>query len=195
MRSIVKKAAKNAGLDEKLIWPHCLRSSFYNMLVGKVDDVEREFMFGHVMGVRSHYFAPQWVEKLRSAYLSVGWGRTGTRITREEVRAEVIKALMGKISDSELTPIAEKLGISLNQIRSMIKRIREEGREEETEALLEQERKQRRKTMKNGGECERYESKLVTEEKLTSHINQGWDLVKELSSGKILIKRTLRTLS
>lgn len=184
VRRAVKNSAKNAGMDPKGIWPHCLRSSFYNMLVGKVDDVEREFMFGHVMGVRGHYFAPQWVEKLRNAYLSVGWGRASITVTKEDVRTEVISALMGKISDAELTPIASKLGISPQMIRSMIRRMGVKASEEETRALLETERDAR-----NGGDCNHCESKLISEEELCSHINEGWDLVRELSSGRILVKR------
>ena len=117
VRRSVKNAARNAGIDPKTIWPHCLRASFYNMLVGKVDDVEREFLFGHEMGIRTHYFAPSWVEKLKNAYLSVGWRRSSTALTKEEVRTEVISALMGKLGDAELAPIAGKLGISTQQIR------------------------------------------------------------------------------
>jgi site-specific recombinase XerC len=183
VRRAVKNSARNAGLNPDRIWPHCLRSSFYNMLVEKVDDVEREFLFGHAMGVRSHYFAPQWVEKLRSSYSNVGWGRSSLTMTKEEVRTEVIGALMGKISDAELAPIAGKLGISPQQIRTMIRRIRADGSEEETEALLETER--------NNGNCNNNhcESKLIPEGELCQHIDSGWDLVKELSNGKLLVKR------
>lgn len=181
----IKRAAKRARLDPKRIWAHCLRAAFYNMLVGKVDDVEREFMFGHVMGVRSHYFAPQWIQKLRSAYSSVGWDRTGSRITREEVRTEVIGALMGKIGDAELAPIAQKLGISSQQIRSMIRRIGWTGSDGETEALLETERTERNV----GWTWNNCESKLISEEELCACINDGWDIVKELTNGKIVVKR------
>ena len=96
---------------------------------------------------------------------------------------------MGKITDVELAPIAEKLNISPEQIRTMIRRIREEGREEETEALIKSERKQRQKKDNNPGNPIKNESKLVTEEEVTEYINNGWDLIKELNSGKILIKR------
>jgi site-specific recombinase XerD len=182
VRRAVKNAARNAGINPKRIWPHCLRSAFYNMLVGKVDDVEREFLFGHALGVRNHYFAPQWTDKLRAAYLAVGWRRLSTTLTKEDVRTEVISALMGKLGDAELAPIAGKLGITPQQIRAMIQRIRVTGSAEETEALLQTERAYYNDS--NG------ESKLVSEEALCKHINEGWELVKELASGKILMKKT-----
>jgi site-specific recombinase XerD len=184
LRSIVKKAAENAGLNPNQIWPHCLRAAFYNMLVGKVDDGEREFLFGHLRGIRDQYFAPQWADRLRGAYATVGWDRPGTELTRDEVRTEVISALMGKISEAELAPVASKLGIAPQQIRAMIRRIGGKGSEKETEALLETERPARK-----GGKGNHCESKLIPEAELCEYINGGWELVKELSNGKILVKK------
>lgn len=91
---------------------------------------------------------------------------------------------MGKISDEELAPIAQKMGISPQQIRSMIRRIGSKGSEEETEALLETER-----TERNGGNGNPFESKLITEEELCGCINDGWEIVRELTNGKIVVKR------
>jgi len=91
---------------------------------------------------------------------------------------------MGKIDDAELAPIAEKLGISPQQIRSMIRRIGWKGSEEETEALLETER-----TVRNGGNGNNFVSKLVSEEELCGCINDGWEIVRELSNGKIVVKK------
>lgn len=187
----VKRAAKNAGLDPRKVSPHCLRKSFYNMLVGKVDDVEREFMFGHNMGIREHYFAPQWIEKLRKAYSKVDWHRFPVvALTKEDIRTEVIAALLGKIEDSELAPIAQKLGITPRQIRTLIRRVGGETERErrETEALLKQERKQR--TATDGGfQNNHFESKIVTEDELCSYLDEGWDLIKELSNEKLVVRR------
>jgi integrase len=182
VRRAVKTAARNAGIDDTRIWPHCLRAGFYNMLVGKVDDVEREFMFGHEMGVRSHYFASQWEEKLKNAYLDVGWRRESLGLTKEDVRTEIIGALMGKIDDMELAPIARKLGISPQQIRSMIQRIRSHGANEETEALIHTEQYS---TSNNR------ETRLIDEDALCEHLNDGWEFIKELSSGRIVVKKAV----
>lgn len=66
----------------------------------------------------------------------------------------------------------------------MIRRIGTGGNEEETEALIESERAER-----NGENYNHNESKLISEEELCDHGNNGWLLVKELSCGKILVKR------
>ncbi|WP_165776503.1 hypothetical protein, partial [Candidatus Nitrosotalea bavarica] len=38
-------------------------------------------------------------------------------------------------------------------------------------------------------EGERYDSQLVDEDDLVLYVKKGWDIVKELSSGRILIRR------
>lgn len=37
----------------------------------------------------------------------------------------------------------------------------------------------------------RYESKLVGENELLPYLDEGWDVVKELRNGKIVIRREL----
>ncbi|MEM2780864.1 MAG: hypothetical protein QW791_08385 [Candidatus Bathyarchaeia archaeon] len=44
-------------------------------------------------------------------------------------------------------------------------------------------------------DCEYYtnecESKIVTEKELISYLNSGWDIIKELKNGKIVIRRKI----
>jgi len=46
-----------------------------------------------------------------------------------------------------------------------------------------------KKISPNGGKP--FESKIVSEDELTSYLDEGWDLVRELSNGKIVIRRRL----
>jgi len=39
--------------------------------------------------------------------------------------------------------------------------------------------------------CRRFESSLIPEEQLVPHLNDGWQIVKELTSGKIAVKREI----
>lgn len=66
----------------------------------------------------------------------------------------------------------------------MIRRVGWKGSNGETRTLLETERVER-----NSGNSNGYESKLVSEEELCACINDGWDIVKELANGKIVMKR------
>jgi len=46
------------------------------------------------------------------------------------------------------------------------------------------------RTETNGnGPNERYETKLITEKQLVSHLQEGWEIVRELRSGKIVVER------
>jgi hypothetical protein len=59
---------------------------------------------------------------------------------------------------------------------------------------VEKEGKQRptRRTALNGGtpinDCP-YETRIVSEDELVPFLNNGWDIVKELSGGRIIIRR------
>ena len=49
--------------------------------------------------------------------------------------------------------------------------------------------KEKRRTQHNGGRA--FETRIISEEELTGYLDEGWDLVKELSNGKIVIRRPL----
>lgn len=186
-----------AGLAERAqrwhkLHLHTLRKFFRSNCIG-VDPSYREFWMGHRGGYldESYFRADEGkhLEEYRKVIGNLSIMNSSRNLSREEVRAEVIAALIGKIDDAELAPIAQKLGITQDQIRAMLKRIRREGVAQEDEALLELERKLRGEALRNDENCNQYESKLITEEELPDHINVGWILVKELSSRKILVKR------
>lgn len=42
------------------------------------------------------------------------------------------------------------------------------------------------------GYCRIYESKIVSEEELIPYLNSGWDVIKELRNGKIVIRKQVR---
>jgi len=50
-------------------------------------------------------------------------------------------------------------------------------------------KKRRRRIEHNGGKA--FKSRIISEEELTGYLDEGWDLVKELSNGKIVIRRAL----
>jgi len=47
----------------------------------------------------------------------------------------------------------------------------------------------RRRTEHNSAKP--FESRIISEDELTAYPDEGWDLVKELSNGKIVIRRRL----
>jgi len=98
--------------------------------------------------------------------------------------------MMGQVGDSEVSSLAAQLGITPTQVRTLIRRVRGEAgiEKRETEALLEHEREQRTET--NGGyRNNHYKYKILTEKELVQHLDEGWDLLKELSNGKLVVRR------
>ena len=84
----------------------------------------------------------------------------------------------------ELAPIAQKLGLTPQQIRASIKRVRGDAERErgETQVLLEEERKQR----KGNDETRQM---IVEEEKLPNHLSHGWQVAAVLPSGRIVVEK------
>jgi len=48
--------------------------------------------------------------------------------------------------------------------------------------------KEWRRTEQNGGK--RFESKIIGEDELVQYVEEGWEICRELSNGKIVIRRT-----
>ena len=46
-------------------------------------------------------------------------------------------------------------------------------------------------TMKNKVNNNKYDHKIVTESELTDYLNQGWEIVKDLPKGRLVIKSPL----
>ncbi|UCD73616.1 MAG: hypothetical protein JSW01_02970, partial [Candidatus Bathyarchaeota archaeon] len=106
----------------------------------------------------------------------------------EQVRTEFIKMMMGQVGDSEVSSLAAQLGITPTQVRRLIRRVRGATKKGETEALLEHEREQRT-TRNSGYRNNNYKYKILTEKELCKHLDEGWDLVKEMSNGKLVVRR------
>jgi len=66
---------------------------------------------------------------------------------------------------------------------------KEEILQERIRDILESGSRGFRKSSTNGGRP--FESKIVSEDELVQYVEEGWDLVKELSNGKIVIRRPL----
>ncbi len=146
---VVKNAARRAGLREwRAIRVHSLRKTFPSILDsghhggGQIAEDDKEYLMGHTLpGQKAPYHTSN-VEVLASRYVKHDWDRHPLALTKEEVRTEVLGLLMGKLADADLAPVAERLGISPEEIRLLIKRLRPEVRRRERILLrLSRERK------------------------------------------------------
>ena len=126
--NIVRNAAEKRGIQQRfgkrcLFHPHGFRRYWKHQLrMGGVDPGLLDYMMGHILPYGGAY--DRWtVDDIRKQYkraenyVSL---RPLVAVTREDVRAEVMRVLLGKISQEDLERISENLGIPPIQIQSLI---------------------------------------------------------------------------
>ena len=188
IQQIVKRAARKAGIKRwHDVTPHCLRKAFESALRNNGLDVkDQEFLMGHILpGSQDAYYDYSKVEELRAKYAKIRFFRTA-----QIDKIEMIKTF------------AKTLGIE--EIEIKIQKLMEEQPElDEMEALgkiMREELGIKPLNMKPAGyrkgsdcnsNCKKYESKIVSEKELLPYLNQGWDIIKELRNGKIIVRKNL----
>lgn len=185
VQQIVKKAARRAGIGRwKDLTPHCLRKAFESALRNNGLDVkDQEFLMGHILpGSQDAYYDHSKAEDLRMKYAKIRFFK----------KAEIDKLEMVKA-------FAKTLGIENIEVK--IQRVKEEQPEiDEMEALGKIMReelglkplKTRNANPKNEYEnCHEkpYKSKIIEEEQLIQHVEEGWEVVKELRNGRFLLRK------
>ena len=133
---IVRKAAEDRGIQRKfgkrnLIHPHGFRRYWKHQLrMGGVDSDLLDYMMGHVLPYGGAY--DRWtLEDLRGQYRRAEnyvCLRPVYAVSREDVRTEVFKVLLGSIGREDVEKISENLGLTPDQIVSLLNRFGEEGR-------------------------------------------------------------------
>ena len=185
---VVKRSAKKAGIARwREVHPHCLRKAFESALRNAgLDAKDQEFLMGHILpGVQDTYYDSSKVEDLRTRYSRVRFFRI-----MEPDKIDLIKAFAQSLG-------IDKIDVKIQKLRG------KEHLTSETEALgmilreelgIEHMENRLAKYRKEEGENpndKRYESRIVDEDKLLPFIERGWEIFKELKSGKILIRHEL----
>jgi integrase len=204
LQRLVKKAARKAGIKEwKDVRFHSLRKTFKVVLDagfvgggGQLAEDDKEYLMGHVLPSQKAPYHTANVQVLQERYSKLDWG--GEPTNPEEAAKRAVMAMIKAQYGDRLPP--EKLG-ELERILPMTTTADETAKrmmsllvttsEEDEPATRSQTRKHRMvrtKTARNGGTA-RFETRIVSEEELVELLNEGWDIVKELSGGKIVVRR------
>ena len=84
LRYNIRKFSKSTG-ELRNTSPSLLRRSFYNRLIaGNVKDVHREYIMGHALGIKGHYF--DWEsnkQEIILSYIRCNFNRIADNVTRE----------------------------------------------------------------------------------------------------------------
>jgi hypothetical protein len=183
---------------------HSLRRLFYTSLHG-IDDVDKEALDGHIKGVRARYHGSvdemkKVVELMRERYEQAM--RDLLPATSEEsamkVQVAMFKAQYEAKHGHPLPPEKERLLEDIMKrtqtVDDRLKRLAAFATREDETAARSQPKKHRMgrgRTARNGGTPVNtpYETRIVGEEDLVPLLNEGWEIVKELSGGRIIMRR------
>jgi len=131
---IVRTAAAKRGIQQRfgkryLFHSHGFRRYWKHQLrIGGVDPDLLDYMMGHALPYGGAY--DRWtIEDIRGQYrkaenyVSL---RPTVSVTKEDVREEILRVLLGKMRGEDFQKVSENLGIPLTQIQSMIRLIGKE---------------------------------------------------------------------
>jgi integrase len=197
-----------AGIDSHSMWVRLLRKSFQKILnQSDIDEDTKEAIMGHkVPGSRGNYFDSHDHDEIASKYTRCQFDRTAlsgqdtltsglAKLTAtgwkadalsEEERSAVSQFLREKMKPpKELERIAD-MTFSAHDMKRYIELLNPARMQ-----VDEVRKRPTRRTAHNGGtpvDCP-YETCIVDEEELLPLLNQGWDVVRELASGKVIVRR------
>ena len=194
MQNVWRRAAKKVKLWQEGLGPHTLRSTFKSQC-GKsgVARAVSEFCMGHGGGDQYGYSRETTDEKYVASELRKLWiGQTGT--PEETAKRAVflsLKALYGDKLSTEKWDKIEQIMSRVATADELTRRARAMIQDED-KADKHRARKTRR-TGLNGGTPvrEAYETRVVSEAELVPLLNQGFDVVKELADGRVIVRRLL----
>lgn len=93
LTEVIKRKGQHLGLVKGRTWTYLIRDAYYNRLIaGGMKDVHREYLMGHSLGIRQHYYWNQYSNEMKEQYLACGFNRVEPIEQRIE-ESEVIREL------------------------------------------------------------------------------------------------------
>jgi hypothetical protein len=205
-----KYARKRVGFSKEGYRGHHLRDLFITLgyKVG-VSKESTDFMTGHVVDRYNYLQLSREPGKVLAEWSKIqGFLDSGMTATVEQARKHAIIdfARLQGVPEEKLRQIEKITSMTVSadelarQVRNLVA-LHERPRIDQPspDSAQERPRARRRKrkagargrTAHNGGgpvDCP-YETRIVDEQELLPLLNQGWDIVKELSGGKIIVRR------
>jgi site-specific recombinase XerD len=198
--------AEAAGIDPRGMWARLLRKAFQKILnQGDIDEDTRESLMGHKLpGSRGNYFDIHDHDEIAAKYMRCQFDKSGPGM-QEEASARAVMAILKAQPAYHALPTEKKAVLermfnekrSLDELAKIGMNFLTAASEEKPPASRSQPKKQHRtvrgRTARNGGTPlnPAYETRIVSEEELLPLLNQGYDVVKELTDGRIIVRRPL----
>lgn len=185
LEAMVKRAARKAGIKRwQEVRPHCLRKAFESALRNAgLDPKDQEFLMGHILpGAQDTYYDKTKVESLRNKYAQVAFFPEKTYSNEDFRKRQIVDTakLLG-FSEDRIKRIEEALA-KYEQVDEALEEIKKLSSHSYRESTNE-------KIHRREEDPKKHEVKIVQgEQRLVRLLNEGWDLVKELSDDKFILK-------
>ena len=207
IQNVWRRAAKKARLWQEGLGPHTLRSTFRSQCArAGVAKAVSEFCMGHGGGDRYGYSREVLDEQYVALELRKMWaGQTGVTdpLTSGLAKLTATGWKVDALSDMERESVYQffaqkvKPEKELQGIRGMVvdmddmKRYIETFNPARTQIEARAKRPRGRRTARNGGTPLEapFETRIVGEAELVPLLNQGYDVVRELSNGRIVVRK------
>ena len=188
LEDMVTRAARQAGIAHwSDVTPNCLRKAFESVLRNNgLDPKDQEFLMGHILpGVQDPYYDSTKVEELRTKYAKLGFFKAA-----QVDKLEMIKAFAQTLGINEIEIKIQKLREKQNDLGEMeaLGRIM---RQELGTRSMENKKIKKRKQEEDSNNHSKYQSRIANEKELVPLIDDGWEIVKELKNGKLVVRREL----
>ena len=189
LEAMVKRAARKAGLKRwQDVRPHCLRKAFeYALRNAGLDPKDQEFLMGHILPrSQDAYYDKTKVENLRMKYAKVNFfpdRSYSTDDSRKKQLMDMVKVI--GFSEDKIKRIEEALA-KYEHVDEALDEIRKLG----LESYKENNERKSGKDCNGDGGFRKHEVQVVQgERKLVKFLDCGWDIVKELSNDRFVLRR------
>jgi integrase len=189
LERMVKRAARQAGIERwKDVTPKCLRKAYESALRNnRLDPKDQEFLMGHILpGTQDPYYDYTKIEQLRKKYMKIEFfPRQAASI--EELRKKQVLDMVRILgfSDDKIKKVEEALAKYEHMDEAL-----EEIKKLSLESYKESNERNNRNDCDREGNCKRREIRVVRgEQRLIKLMSEGWDLVKELSNDRFVLRR------
>jgi integrase len=187
LEGMVKRAARQAGVERwQEVTPKCLRKAYESALRNnRLDPKDQEFLMGHILpGTQDPYYDSTKVEELRTKYASIAFFKTP-----QMDKLEMIKAFAQTLGIKKIEVKIQKLKeeqSNLGEMEALGRIMRDELGIKPLETRAYKRREAEKDNSDNHG---KYDSKIVDEKELLGLVEDGWEILKELNNGKLVVRR------
>jgi integrase len=190
---VIKQVAPAAGIDSRGMWSRLLRKSFRKVLnQSDMDEDTKEAIMGHKLpGSRGNYFDSHDHDEIAGKYMRCQFDRSTPGSSEEAAKRAVLAVMKAQYGDRITAEKLKELERLLPETASadkvadlMLTMIREDEKTEKKSSKAS-------KTAHQSGAhaASPFETRIVDEQALLPLLNGGWDVVRELSDRRIIVRR------